>query len=775
MKDFYSGFTADERWLIKECEWVRSLQNIREAQFALGNGYMGTRAVLEDIPFDAAPGTYLAGLYDKMASQVAELVNLPNPVNFRLTIKGGEKLDLVAMDYLEHRRILNMKKAVLLRRTLYQDSKKRRYDYQSLQFLSMHNKHIGVLQIAFTPLSANCVVDINTGIDTSVFNASILTEGRKKHFRVKELGQSHKAGFLVLETLERRHQVVYWSGFYYTQKGKKIYAKDNIFSLKVEKNQTVVFTKIFCIKRFPPNENHTSYKKETFKIFYDAFRSKFSLLVRSHINAWDKLWKRADIVIEGTANIQQNLRFNIYHMLSCANFDYGFSSIGARTLSGEGYRGHIFWDAEIFLMPFYLCTFPQIAKNMLLYRFRRLNKARELAKKGGYKGVKFPWESAYTGEEETPAWAKDIDGTIIKIHTHQMEDHITSNVAYAVYKYYVFTEDEKFMEHCGYEIVMDTARFWTSRLEWNARKKRFEINHVIGPDEFHIDVNNNAFTNMMAKWNLLTAYKIFCKLKARRTLYRKLIGKLNLKEKEARQWRRIAAKIAVNTNKHNIIEQFDGYFKLKDILPTRTDENGIPLMPSKLKAKDLKKTQLVKQADVLMMLHLLSDVFSQKTKMANYNFYMPKTLHKSSLSPSIHSLIACEVGDLNKAYNLFNASLRTDISNLYNNTSEGIHAACLGGTWQAVVFGFGGIRLKNKALFINPRMPRTWRRLVFSLVWKQNLIKLELTNETIKLKIISSRRKCLEIGIFDKLVHLRPNKIYNFKRRTYLYKQEICY
>ena len=767
MKDHYSSlYINDDLWLIKETKWERSLQNIRESQFSLGNGYLGTRGVLEEIPYDAMPGTYIAGIYDRIGSQVAELVNLPNPFNFRFTIKG-EKLDVVAMDVLKHRRILNMKKGLLIRHTLYQDSKKNRYDYQSLRFVSMHTKNIGVMQIVITPLDTSCVLDVNTGIDTSVFNAGVLSEGRKKHFRIKEVGQHKNAGYLAVETLEKKHTIIYWSGFYYKLGNKKIFAKENIFRIKLNKGQKIVFTKVFFVKNFPCDNNYADYKQECFKKFYLYFHKKFEDLLNMHIKAWEKLWKKADVIIEGTANLQQNLRFNIYHMLICAPIDEGISSIPARTLSGEGYRGHIFWDADIFLMPFYLFNFPEIAKNMLLYRYKRLEAARNYAKNTGFKGARFPWESADTGEEETPQWARDIDGTIVKIYTHKMEQHITSDIAYAVYKYYLATGDEEFMKRYGYEIIMETARFWASRVEYNPKKEKYEINHVIGPDEFHIDVNNNAYTNMMAKWNLITAYKLCHTLRKHNlSFYKKLKEKIELQEEEIKRWRRIASKISININKERIIEQFEGYFKLDFIPLTHTDENGIPILPPKLKTKDLKKTQLIKQADVLMLIYLLSDVFSPKTVLANFKYYLPRTVHKSSLSPAIHSIIACKCGELHTAYNLFNVSLRADISNLYNNTKEGIHAASLGGTWQAVIFGFAGVDLKEGTISINPsRLPYTWQKIIFSLTWRQYILKLEITNFMIKIKALSKKSKNLRIIIFNKPQILKTNKIYIFRRK----------
>jgi len=772
-KDIYSSYIDDDLWLIKETGWVRDSQSVLETQFSLANGYLGTRGVYEEIPYDCVPGTYIAGIYDKMAPQVSELVNFPNPINFKFSV-GGEKLGLIAMGTVNHKRVLNMKKAVLARQTVYKDSKNRCYDYQSVRFISQHNKNIGVMQIAVTPLDAVCVLDVNTGIDTSVSNAGVLTEGRKKHFRIKELGQYKGAGFLVQETFEKQYAVIYWAGFYYHLNNKKVVSKDNVFSLKLKKNQTVVFTKVFCIKHYPHKSSHTAQKKETYDIFSKAFKSDFSTLLKDHVDAWSKLWKKADVIIEGTANIQQNMRFNIYHMLSCLYCDNGFSSIGARTLSGEGYRGHIFWDAEIFLLPFYLFTFPKVAKNMLLYRYRRLDESRKIAKENGYKGVQFAWESAGTGEEETPHWAMDIDRTVMKIHTHKMEHHLTADIAYAINKYYIATNDIKFMQDAGYEMLIETARFWISRVDYNKKKDKYEIKNVIGPDEFHVGVDNNAFTNMMAKWNLFTSAKLIEEFKKKSQInYKKMKKKLSLNDKEIIFWRKVASRIITKINKSGVIEQSDGFFKLKKVALNKTDENGIPLIPTKIKAKDLGKTQIIKQADVLMLVYLLNNIFSDKIKRANYDFYIDRTVHKSSLSAPMHAFVASEVGDLHRAYNLFNVAMRTDISNLYGNTPEGIHAASLGGTWQALVFGFAGVMIKSNKLFMNPRMPRSWRKLKFSLSWKDSLVKLELTNDTINIRVSCSKHKDIKIGIFGKLKIVKTNKNHTFKRDIHgLIKEE---
>ncbi|MFC1806861.1 glycoside hydrolase family 65 protein [Candidatus Omnitrophota bacterium] len=767
VKDFYSSYTNEELWLIKETEWVKKLQNIRESQFSLSNGYLGARASLEESPQGCWPGLYIAGLYDNMGSQVDELVNLPSPMNFKFTIEG-HKLDVVAMDLLSHKRVLNMRKGLLIRQDIYRDRKKRRYDYQSLMFLSMKNKNIGVMQIIVTPLDDDCTVDINTGIDTAVYNAPVISEGtKKKHFRIRELGQQDKAGYLVIETLEKKHSIAYWSGFYYEQNRKRVFAKDNVFKLSLKKNKPTIFTKVFHIKRFPCQEGkRANVKLRTHKQFMLYFKGDFKRILKEHIDSWHKLWSRADIIISGTSNLQQNLRFNIYHMLTVAARDNGFSSIGARTLSGEGYRGHIFWDGEIFLMPFYLFTLPEVAKNMLLYRYRRLDASRQLAKEEAYKGAKFAWESASTGEDNTPAWARDINGKITRVHTHEFEHHITADVAYAFYKYYVVTKDEKFFRDYGYEVMFETARFWASRVKYNKRTSKYSILNVIGPDEFHVNVNNNAFTNMMAKWNLIIAYKLFYKIKKDKSFYNKIKNKLSLSDKEAAEWKRISSSIVFNITKDNIIEQFDGYLKLKKVIPTSKDENGMPIISGKLGSRDIEKTQLVKQADVLMLIYLLDDVFTSKTKINNYRFYVDRTLHSSSLSPSMHSICACDVGDMQRAYSFFNVALRMDISNLFRNTKEGMHAASLGGVWQAVIFGFCGVRIRKEKLTINPILPYSWREVIFSLIFEGVSVHFKVTNNTIKIKVAAQRKAPLKIAVFNKFVQIKTGKWHIFKRKS---------
>jgi kojibiose phosphorylase len=765
MKDYYSKYGTEYSWLVKEEGWVRSLQAVREAQLALGNGFLGSRAVLEELPRDARPGTYIAGLYDRIGAQVSELVNLPNPFNFKIVV-DGERAGVITMDVVEHRRILNLRRGLLWRRTVFQDSKKRRYNFQSLRFLSMHTKNIGVMQIVFTPLSEGIKASIETGIDTSVYNAGTVTEGRKKHFRIKELSQFNNEGYLAVETFSKSHTIIFRSGFYYETGGKKIAARDNIFELRLRKNQTVVFTKIFYVEAVSREKDLDKIKESSEKKFRKAFQSSLNNLLKRHIRAWESLWNVAEVSIWGDPEVEKNFRFNIYHMLICAVQDDGSSSIGAKALTGEGYRGHIFWDTEIFLFPFYLYTLPDVARNMLLYRYRRLDAARAVAKENGFKGAMFPWESAGLGVDETPGWAKDLDGKVIRIHTGKMEHHITADIAYAFYHYYNATHDEKFFRDYGYEVLFETARFWASRVEYNKRNNKYKITHVIGPDEFHVDVNNNAFTNMMAKWNLLTAHKMYQKIKkSDPMLLRRLVKRLGLSTKEVAGWKSITARISINTGKGEVIEQFDGYFRKKRIKITNWDEHSLPVLTQKITPRGYGRTQLIKQADVIMFLYLLSDVFSFQTKRQNYEYYIDRTLHKSSLSLPAYALMAIDLGDKSRTYRFFNTAVHTDISNLHDNTNDGIHAACMGGTWQVLINGFAGVKIQRGTLSINPKLPRTWRKVLFTLHWRGNLLRLEVKNNNINIQVIFSNRKKIKIKVFGILHELTGKRAYNFKRR----------
>jgi len=765
MKDYFAKYKPSEGWFLKETKWERTKQSSRESQFSLGNGFIGSRGILEEVPYDARAGTYIAGLYDKTGAQVTELVNLPNPINFKI-IANGERLGAGTMDLLEHERILDMRRGILFRHSVYRNSHKKKFDYQSLRFVSMRNKHIIAMQVYITPLDEGVVLTVENLLDLSVTNVGFLTEGNKKHFRIEDVSRFDTGEYLAVRTLEKDIQIAYGKSLIVEKNGKRRFAKDVITQIKLKKNQTVCLTNVVSI--FTAERKDSSRIKHAVKTFLKkSIRMGFDRMLKEHIASWDKLWALADIKIKGALDVEKSLRFNIYHLLIVAREGNGYSSIGAKTLTGEGYRGHIFWDAAIFILPFFIYNRPKVAKNMLLYRYNRLDNARKIAESRGYKGGMFPWESADTGEETTPAWAKNFDGSLIQIRTHEMEHHITADIAYALYQYYVATKDDKFMLRCGFEMIFETARFWASRVEYNGKLDRYEIKHVIGPDEFHEDVDNNAYTNYMARFNLLIAYGLYQKMKRLypRELAR-LSKKIGLRQKEVKDWKRIVFKIALYVKRDGLIEQFDGFFKRKKVELQKLKENPIPPMPRNIKLKDIAKTQLVKQADVVMLLYLLSDNFGTKIKKKNFYYYLKRCVHKSSLSAAVHAALAAEIGDIETAYRYFNVALNMDLSLIYGNTDDGIHAASLGGVWQAAVFGFCGTRVVKGTLSINPRLPRDWKEVTFCIRWKQYIARITVSSKDVSVCFSSKRKRDrLKIRIYGLLRKIEANKRYTFSKK----------
>ncbi|MFC1667415.1 glycoside hydrolase family 65 protein, partial [Candidatus Omnitrophota bacterium] len=602
--------------------------------------------------------------------------------------------------------------------------------------------------------------------DLSVTNTGFLTEGNKKHFRVEDVSQFDTGEYLAVRTLEKENLIAYGKSLIIEKNGSRHFAKDVAVSVRLKKNETVCLTNIVSV--FVSKDKGTNKIKPVVKGFLKkSIRLGFDRMIKEHIASWDKLWLSSDVKIKGRPDDEKALRFNMYHLLIAGREGNGESSIGAKTLSGEGYRGHIFWDADIFILPFFIYNRPKVAKNMLLYRYNRLNKARKIAESLGYKGAMFPWESADTGEECTPAWARNFDGSIIQIRTHEMEHHISADIAYGVYQYYVATQDERFMLKHGFEMIFETARFWASRTEYNSKIDRYEIKHVIGPDEFHEDVNNNAYTNCMARFNLLVAYGMYQKMKR---LYlgefMRLSKDINLRQTEIREWKKIISKIGFNIKNNGLIEQFDGFFKMKKIELKNLKRKPIPPIPKSVDFRRIGSTQLIKQADVVMLLYLLSDSFSKKIKKKNFYYYLKRTLHKSSLSAAVHAALAVEIGDIETAYRYFYIALNMDLSLIYGNTDDGMHAASLGVSWQAAISGFAGTRVLNGTLSIDPLLPEDWREMDFCMKWQGYDFSITVSDDSVRVWFPSKRKKDrLKIMIYGVLHRIEANKKYVFTKR----------
>ncbi len=418
----------------------------------------------------------------------------------------------------------------------------------------------------------------------------------------------------------------------------------------------------------------------------------FEQLLAEHRRSWEQRWTQADVVIEGDPELQRAVRFGLFHLMASVASDEE-AAVGARGLSGSGYRGHVFWDSDVFVLPFLAATCPEAARAMLEYRVRRLPAALAVARSLGRKGARFPWESAADGADVTPSSMRDYTGRLVPIRTGELEEHIVADVAWAARCYLDWTADESFAAAPGRDLVVETARYWASRIRLD-NEGQGHIYGVIGPDEYHEPVDDNAFTNVMARWNLRRA------------------AELDGTQAERSEWLRLADSLVDGYDEATgLYEQFAGFFRLDpliiaDVAPRRPIAAELLLGPEKVRS-----AQVVKQADVLMLHHLVPDEVASGSLVPNLDFYEPRTAHGSSLSPAIHASLLARAGRMDEALGALRLAARIDLDDLTGTTASGLHLAAMGGVWQALAFGFGGIRPRKKSLVIDPRLPRAWQAL----------------------------------------------------------------
>jgi trehalose/maltose hydrolase-like predicted phosphorylase len=439
----------------------------------------------------------------------------------------------------------------------------------------------------------------------------------------------------------------------------------------------------------------------------------FEVLLAEQREAWAKRWQEADIVVEGDPGLQGDLRFTLYHLMASVA-DEGEAAVGARGLSGPAYRGHVFWDSDVFVLPFLAATHPAAARAMLEYRVRRLPAALTAARRLGRRGARFPWESAADGIDVTPPAARDQTGQLVRIRTGELEEHVVADVAWAAACYLDWTGDEAFAAGPGRDIIVETARYWASRIRLD-RDGKGHIYGVIGPDEYHEPVDDNAYTNVMARWNLRLA-----------------AGLDRVAAAERASWLALADAILDGYDAQTgLYEQFAGFFRLEplriaDVAPQRPISADLLLGPERVDG-----SQVVKQADVLMLHHLVPGEVVPGSLVPNLEFYEPRTAHGSSLSPAIHASLFARAGLLPEAVTALRLAARIDLDDLTGTTAGGLHLATMGGVWQALAFGFAGARPQGNVLELDPRLPDEWNALELGLSFRGTTLRARIERDVV--------------------------------------------
>lgn len=447
-----------------------------------------------------------------------------------------------------------------------------------------------------------------------------------------------------------------------------------------------------------------------------ARKTGFPALLAEHRAAWARTWSDAQVDVPDDPGVQIALRFALFHLLSTVS-STGEAAVGARGVSGDGYAGHVFWDSDVFVLPVLAAVRPAAARAMLAYRLHRLPAARLMAQQNGYAGARFPWESAHDGTDVTPRWVVTA-GEMLPIRTGQLEEHIVADVAWAAWHYSRWSGDEDFLRGDGLPLLVETARYWASRIRRNA-DGRGHLYGVIGPDEYHEPVDDNAFTNVMARWNLRCAAS--------------LVAALDDDElrREAHGWLDIAEALVDGFDpRTGLYEQFAGYFDLRPLL--LTDIATPPVAADLLLGHEVvEASQVIKQPDVLMLHHLVPDEAGPGSLVPNLDFYGPRTAHGSSLAPAIHASLLARAGRVDEALSWLRIGCRLDLDDLTGMTASGLHLATLGGVWQAVAFGMLGLREREGALMVDPKLPAQWRSLTLRMRFRGRRVRVAATPDEV--------------------------------------------
>lgn len=766
---------SEKEWLIEEESYVPEKNPFYETLFTLANGYVGVRGSLEQGSQTSRPGTYFAGVFDATPFFFTELANAPSWVGLKV-IADGETVDLEKGEILDYRRFLDMKKGLLIQLLRWKSPMGKITRFESWRLVHLSHKHVALIKGIIVPENYSGTVSLKSSLDGYTFNTSSPKQLKIKHFKLTEYGDRKEDGiYLEMKT--------YTSGISICMASK--------LKLNVPSQRDVEYDvdKVAEVLTFQVEEGKI-YEFEKFVTFYTSREIKdgkeaawgelklrikegSEALLREHVSYWEEKWGTADVRIYGDEIAQKSLRFNIFHLIQSVNPDDERVSVAARALHGEGYRGHVFWDTEIFMLPFYIYTNPEAARSLLMYRYHNLDAARKNACINSYRGAQFPWESAGTGEEVTP---KEVlvdlsTGDKVRIWTGEKEHHIVADIAFGVDHYFTATGDDDFLTKYGAEILLETARFWASRVEFDPKKQAYVINNVMGPDEFHEHVNNSVYTNFMAKWNLYKALEYIEMLKKLQPeVWKQLKEKIALGDDEPAEWKKIADNIYIPYNeKSGLYEEFEGYFKLEDAVIAEFDENDMPVIPKELR-KRVNETTIIKQADVILLQYLLGDQFDPKVKKLNFDYCNIRTAHASSLSSSIYAILSAEVRNLDEAYKYFLIAARVDLDDNRGNADVGIHAGSMGGTWQAAIAGFAGMRIHKGKLAFNPRLPKKWSKMEFRVKRRGDILNVVVSKDAIELAL---QTRDYSKAVVDVIVGREPVSIVSGKVYRIPYTLEL--
>ncbi len=736
-------------------------------KFLTGNGYLGYRGTLEEFTKDQKTATIVSGLYDQVGDQWREPVNLPNGAYVRVFV-DGKPLDVLSAGVPAHSQSLDIAHGVHLRRTVFQTEDGRLFLVLARRFASLAQPHLICLE--FTVQAAqDCEVIIQTGIDGDVWDLN------GPHLEAMIPAQGDGLISLSARTHENGVSLAVSESTFLPGAQETIHLEEERilreYRVALDHHQPCTLRKFIAVYTGIDSQDPL---EESQKLCLQAARFGFERLYREHSALWDERWQSCDVQIQGDEQAQQALRFSMYHLLAIAPTHTDTVSIPARGLSGQVYKGAIFWDTEVFMLPFFSHAFPAIARNLLLYRYHTLDGARRKAVEYGYRGAFYAWESQDTGDDACTLFnITDVfTNRPMRTYFRDKQVHISADVVYAAWQYYTLTGDASIFVDGLAEVIYECTRFFLSYLYYSPEKKRYEILDVTGPDEYHERVHNNAYTNFMAAHTFNVCLRVSELLQAQHpaqaaALLEKLDFEFDFQSiREAARAIYVPQPDAADKIHPAVIPQFDGYFNLEDV--SLSDLLKRKLHPHEYLGGGsglATTTQVIKQADVVLALFLFGERYSGQVKTANWEFYEPRTEHGSSLSACSYSLVAAQIGKIEWAYRYFMKTATIDLtgeSKQYVGTLYigGTHPAANGGAWMAAVMGLCGIRRvedggnSQDALSIEPHLPEHWQEVRLPLTFQGQKLAIQITKDALTVQAVQPLTSEIWIKSGDRIYSL---------------------
>jgi len=792
-------FIEDKNWTLDFTSFIPENEKNSEALCTIGNGYMSTRGAFEESAGSDAhyPGSYMAGVYNILESEVGgrvieneDFINCPNWTAVTFRIDDEEWFDVSKGEILEYRKQLNFKQGILSRKIRFKDAQERITTLESQRFVSMHTMHLAGVRYCITPENYSGTVTVRSALNGDIINDGVERYRQLNQLHLAKVEEHYTADGIYLAVKTNQSNITIAqaaANFLYVNKVEKEKSSEHevrdrfiaeTVTLEMNQGDTLRLDKVVAIytSRDQGIDDPMSAAKEEL-----SHAGKFDGILQLHINEWESYWKKADIEIDGGEEVQKILRFHGFHLLVTASKHNKIldADIPARGLHGEAYRGHIFWD-ELYVFPFFNLHFPEISRALLMYRYNRLDAARKYAAEYNYKGAMYPWQSGSSGREETQIihlnpltgeWGPD---------NSSLQRHVSLAIAYNVWMYYHVTDDREFLYRYGAEILFDIARFWASKATLNEETGRYEIFKVMGPNEYHEmtpgadegGLKDNAYTNVLVAWlmkrclacqNILTSDEL-----------NEVESKINITEEEKEKWRAVSQKINL-VIKDGIISQYDGFLDLKELDwdAYRKKYGNIQRLDRLLKAEGLSPDdyQLSKQADLLMLFYVLppeeiSSIlnecgyeFNDDMIRKNYEYYLARTSHGSTLSLVVHTHVASLFNDLDKSVEWYKKALTADIEDIQGGTvKEGIHAGLMGGTVVLFFTAFAGLDFFGDTLVFKPTLPAEWKKVRFNVTFRQVDYYVEISHDTVKIATNNTNDDSVAVKVFDNEYSIQKGK-----------------